>query len=173
VAGARASRRRLGLAAVAVLLGAAAPRAAWAGGAGCGLLHAGAESAPASYCLACHGKGVGPGVRGGHRVGLDYAGARLAGRTDLRPIAEVVRRGVRLPEGRIECVTCHAAASPWASHIALPPGSVPTPAPDRRAPDSYLRGRSWRAADAGVPPPPPGSAVTPAPLCAACHALAD
>ena len=169
--GSRAGRA----AAVAVLLVALPAADSAAGGAErCRLFHPDAARVDAGECLTCHGAGQGVlAMQFSHVVGIDYAAAQAANPYGLRSAAEVVRRGVLLPDGKIQCVTCHDGRSPWASRIALPAGAIPTPAVDPRNPATYLQGRSWRAARPGNPPLPPGSAVTPSPLCAVCHALAD
>lgn len=140
----------------------------------CGLLRPGAERADASECLACHDVGRGaPAMQLSHPVGLDYAAAQRVNPSGLRLAEEVVRRGVLLPDGKVQCVTCHDAASPWASHVALPPGAIATPAVNPRVPATYLRAKNWRMASPADPPPPAGAAVTPSPLCATCHTIAD
>ena len=125
-------------------------------------MHAGSEATTSRDCVACH-SATG---RDSHPVDVDYEWARTtaAGRT-LRPLGEVVRRGVLVPDGKLRCVTCHDGRSPWKYRIALPPGTVPRPAVNPRDPGTYdgRRGSS--------PPLPPGSEVTPTPLCLACHAL--
>jgi hypothetical protein len=133
----------------------------------CALSSPGAASVPSSECLRCH-------PRQGHPVDLSYASAYARSAWTLRSEEEVVRRGVLLPQGRLECVTCHDGASPWKYKIALPPGAPALPAvvPGRAA--TYHNASSWRmrrAAD--VPALPAGTQVTAAPLCAACHRHAD
>lgn len=136
---------------------------------GCLLFTARPDARSIGECLACHAEAHG---RGNHPVDVDYeqAAARSAG--SLREPREVVRAGVFLPGGRLHCLTCHDARSPWAARIALPPGATPVPAvrPGPAAPP----GPGWRAAArerARAGSLPPGSAVSPAPLCIACHAL--
>jgi cytochrome c peroxidase len=121
----------------------------------CLLFQPGADAAPTQTCLACHTLS-GPG---NHTVDVRYATRH--GR-DLRPAEEVVRRGVHLPDGEIRCTTCHDPRSPWKHHIALPPGAKAVKAVDLRTPASYEQ-----------PPAParPGDAVSPKPLCLACHAF--
>lgn len=134
----------------------------------CLLDHPDANSATAGACLACHA-GRGPD----HPVDLDYAAASAAAPRRYRPAAEVIRRGVLLPDGMLRCVTCHDPRSPWASRIALPPGAPAIPAVNPRDPSTYEgEGRNWRIATA-VEPPPRGTAVTASPLCGACHTLVD
>lgn len=145
----------------ALLAGASLP--AVAEGPQCLLRDPASDALPASACLACH-----PARGHQHPVDVDYA--RVGGRRGYRPAEEVVRRGVLLPGGRIQCVTCHDPTSPWQNHIALPPGATPTPAVDPRDPSTYAGGRSWRTA-APEAAPPPGAAVTASPLCAVCHAF--
>jgi hypothetical protein len=142
-------------------------------GDGCALRTSSADGSTIDSCLSCHAASA--HGAGNHPVDVDYEGA-VAGRgrgSELRPSADVVARGVFLPGGRIHCLTCHDPRSPWANHVALPPGSTPRPAADPRRPETYERRESsWRvASSAPARPLAPGAAVTPAPLCAACHAL--
>lgn len=150
---------KLRTAVIPALLAAAAP--ALAGGT-C-LLGAGATAS--ATCASCHG---GDHARA-HPVDVDYAVAALRRQGRLRAAAEVVARGVFLPEGRLQCVSCHDAASPWAAKLALPPGAAAA-APVRRSDAASGEARpSWRNAAAATVAP--GDAVSPAPLCAACHAV--
>jgi hypothetical protein len=103
-----------------------------------------------------------------HPVDLDYAAAAQRRPESYRPADDVVRRGVFLPGGQLRCVTCHDWHSPWKNKIALPPGAKPRPAVSLSSPATYELPR--KAFDA-MPPLPPGSAVTPTPLCLSCHAL--
>jgi hypothetical protein len=120
--------------------------------ASCLLLKPEADAAPTAQCLSCHAQS-GPG---NHVVDVPYAGS-----SELRPADEVVRRGVHLPGGQIRCTTCHDARSPWKDHIALPPGAKATRAVDVGNPATYERPTPAR----------PGDAVSPKPLCLACHAM--
>lgn len=113
---------------------------------------------PSRECLACHQ----PSAHG-HPTDIDYASAQSAN-PGLRPIEEVVRRGVFLPNGELRCNTCHDGRSPWKHHLALPPGSTPRPAVDPRDPATYDERESLQ-------PPAAGAAVTARPLCLGCHAL--
>ena len=123
---------------------------------GCLLFQPSAEALPSSSCTGCH---AGQEGASSHAVGVDYAASRGP---DLRPAAEVLRRGVRLPEGQVRCTSCHDARSPWKSRIALPPGT-------RAAAGIGLRDRStWEGA---TRPARPGESVQAKPLCLACHAL--
>ena len=140
-------------------LAAAAPRAVGAQSSPCALHGPDAVSLKADACLACHGKGgSATQIRFAHPVDVDYAAVRGARPSDLRPLAEVTRRGVVLSAGQVRCATCHDGRSPWAHYLALPPGA-PARAPiDPAHPD----------AEPGQPAP--GAAVSPKPLCLACHA---
>jgi hypothetical protein len=136
--------------------------------AGCKLFQPGAREAPSSDCTGCHSAGHGASTMGSsHPVEIEYGPAQARGPNGLRQAAEVARRGIPLPKGKVECVTCHDAASPWAKRIALPRGApaIPRTDPERRP--------NWRLVDPRTPPPPPGSEVISAPLCAACHTAAD
>lgn len=134
-------------------------------GSTCGLFDAGADGETAAECVSCHGRSErAPGMHMTHPVGHDYAVAQTRKPDHLRPLAEVARRKVRLPNGRVECVTCHSAVSPWASRIALPEGAVAI---------AQGKSKNWRLADPRDPPPPQGSVVSAAPLCAACHTMGD
>lgn len=139
----------------------------------CALDTSGSDSASTQECLRCHSSADGGLIHGNHPVDLDYAAAEgEAGRAGtLRPVGEVVRRGVLLPDGRLQCVTCHDARSPWAAKIALPPGSVAVPALSPRNPSTYEDRDRLRTTGPGAQPPPPGTAVSSSPLCIACHAL--
>ena len=123
---------------------------------GCLLFQPEASAAPAAACISCHAGHTGIG---NHSVDIDYASVR---KPDLRPADEVLRLGVRIPEGKVRCTTCHDAASPWKDRIALPPGAKAVRAVDLHNPASY----QGAAAAAH-----PGEPVSPKPLCLACHAL--
>ena len=86
---------------------------------------------------------------------------------DLRPVAELQRRGVRLVNGKVTCLTCHDARSPAANRIALPPEAVVTAAVDMRRHGSLAQPAvAQRLADVQE-----GTAVSPKALCTACHAF--
>jgi hypothetical protein len=128
----------------------------------CLLFKPGADAVPTQACVSCH-RGDTPG---NHPVGMSYAAAQ-AGSDGLRPAAEVIRRGVHLPEGEVRCTTCHDASSPWKHRIALPPGTRPTPAVNPSDPKTYDE-----KLKAPLPSPlPPETEVSPKPLCLACHAM--
>ncbi len=144
---------------------AAADPAAAPAEAGCLLFIPGNESAPAADCLRCHdGSVAATHLETTHPVDLDYAMAWARDPQGKRPEAEVIRRGGFLPEGKVRCTTCHDARSPWADKLVLPPGARPTGAVNPRDPDTYAPGRP-------AAPLPPGSKVSPKPLCLLCHAL--
>jgi len=121
----------------------------------CGLFQGGAPSLPSSACLSCHTDHQGTG---NHGIDVPYAVTPPG----FRPADEVLRRGVRLPDGEVRCTTCHDAASPWKYRVSLPRG-----APAVRAVN--LRDRSTYEQPA--PPAQPGDEVAVKPLCLACHAL--
>jgi cytochrome c553 len=140
---------------------------------GCKLFLGGAESAAADECVSCHRAAA--SSHRSHPVDVDYEASR-GGSAPLRPLEEVVRRGVLVPEGKIRCATCHDARSEWKYHLALPPGAQAAPAVNPRDPRTY-------ADDDGSGPRPavPSSswaarprherAVSQKPLCLACHGL--
>jgi hypothetical protein len=133
----------------------------------CALSKPGAAAVPSSECLRCH-------PRRGHAVDVDYAYAYGRSSWGLRSEEEVVRRGVLLPQGRLECVTCHDGRSAWKYRLALPAGAPAIPAVIAGRPETYGNGATWRTAGASsLPVLPPGTQVSPAPLCAACHTHAD
>jgi hypothetical protein len=129
----------------------------------CKLFQVAPERVPAQECMSCHG------MHTTHPIEIDYEAARSKGQTDLRRADEVVRRGVFLPDGKVQCVTCHEAGSRWAYHLAIPPGAVVRPSVNMRDASTYER----------RPPParpgalPAGTSVSPTPLCTVCHTLAD
>jgi len=128
---------------------------------GCGLLAPGSDAVTSHDCLACHGSFA----HGGHPYDLDLGRwTPTSTGSALRPVTEVHRRGVFLPDGQIRCVTCHDRLSPWKFHIRLPPGSKPTHAID-------LRHRATYENPASLPAPRAGDDVGRKPLCLACHAL--
>lgn len=116
-------------------------------------------------CLACH-ESMGIHRDTSHPVDVDYAEAQGRSRGSLRPLADAVRRGVFLSDGRIHCLTCHDPRSPWAKHLALPPGA--------RAQRAVRPGvESTYTEDAAPASPPAGSDVSPKPLCLLCHTYGD
>ena len=132
--------------------------------AGCGLFAPEPHRIAASACVACHA---------GHDahpldVDLDARAARPG--ANLRAAAEVVRRGVYLDGGRVTCLSCHDARSRWAARLALPPGTRVRAAVDPRKPETYLA-RAPETIDGRHLPE--GAAVSPTPLCRACHTHGD
>ena len=111
-------------------------------------------------CLACH-EGRTLSVHASHPVDVDYATAVSRPRASLRPLAEALRRGVLLADGKVHCYTCHDPRSPWSSHIALPPGAAARSAVVPGVESTYGADR---------PAPKPGDEVSPTPLCLVCHA---
>lgn len=131
---------------------------------GCGLLAAESDAAHSRDCLACHA-----GASGGHAnhpVDVDYAAARARTR-GLRATGDVIARGVLLPFGEVRCVTCHERRSRFRDHLAIPPGAMVRPAVSPRDRST------WERAAAARPPASlaAGAAVSPTPLCLACHGL--
>lgn len=129
---------------------------------GCLLWMPEGQKAEAKTCLTCHdGSGAKAHLRSSHPVDLDYAQAQGLNPA-LRPLAEVQKRGVVVPDGQLRCVTCHSATSPWAMKVALPPGAQARPAVNPFRPETY---------DVAAPKTAPvaGSEVSAKPLCLACH----
>jgi len=124
--------------------------------------HAGFDGESSRDCLACHGS-MKPtiSVHVSHPLEVGYAEIASRANSALKPEPDVLRAGVALPGGRLECRTCHSATSPWKYHLALPPGADVRPAvdPHNRA--------TFDSPQVGAPPP--GSAVSAKPLCQACH----
>ena len=155
-----------GTPAVAMVASRPSASAASAGGspAGCSLFEPGFASVPTAKCMQCHG------LSRTHPVDLDYAATIQRNPAFMyRPVEEVIRRGVFLPNGQVACVTCHDANSPWQDRIALPPGTTARPAVDPRKRETYAP-LIQTAAAASLPA---HSAVTPTPLCQACHTYGD
>jgi hypothetical protein len=123
-------------------------------------------SVPTSTCLSCH-----PFSRS-HPVDVDYAFAIRDGGHELRELSEVVRRGLFLPGGRVVCHTCHDANSHWNDKIVIPPGSKVSPVVVPGDPETYdparppARVMTVEEARAILPA---GYALSPKPLCLACH----
>jgi len=132
--------------------------------AGCRLFAVDAHRVPTTECTGCH--------RGhdAHPVEVDLDMRALRSGSSLRSAAEVVRRGVYLDQGRVTCLSCHDARSRWAARIALPPGVRVRTAVDPRNPASYLRPAQESVDGRHLPD---GAAVSPTPLCRACHTHGD
>ena len=131
---------------------------------GCSLFEPGSATVSTAKCMQCHG------LSRTHPVDVDYAATIQRNPAFMyRPVEEVIRRGVFLPNGQVACVTCHDANSPWQDRIALPPGTTARPAVDPRKRETYAP-LIQTAAAASLPA---HSAVTPTPLCQACHTYGD
>ncbi len=125
-------------------------------------------STPVATCLRCHSFGH------SHPADVDYENAAALSRGGLRPMAEVIRRGLFVPDGRVVCFTCHDANSRWGSRLVIPPGSRVAGRVDTRDPSTYE----------SVPTPdqrmtveqaarvlPEKTNLGPKPLCLGCHAF--
>jgi hypothetical protein len=123
-------------------------------------IHAGLLAEPVSTCVGCHEEAA--RLHASHPVDVEYDRAQQRAGSGLRPRAEVERRGVALPEAKVHCWSCHAAGSRWRFHLFLPAGAVPRL---RVVPGVEGTNESNGAT------PPPGSDVSPKPLCLACHGL--
>jgi hypothetical protein len=131
---------------------------------GCLLKRADSHTAPSEECARCHDRAR---HDDSHPVDLDYEASRLRSFSGLRSLGEAVRRGLFLPGGKLQCLTCHDGRSPWKHKLALPPGSRLEPAVDPADPTTYESPRALRAA----PGRAPGADVARRPLCIACHVL--
>jgi hypothetical protein len=145
---------------------------------GCILVPGGPGTATTRDCTACHVAFEG---RHSHPVDVDQDAARYRSRggsgPSLRSAAEVVKLGVFLADGKVSCLTCHDGNSPWKFKIALPPdaklkepvvpGNPQTYDPTQMRP-SPMAGLT---ATTGRRLLPAGTAVSPTPLCKACHSF--
>ena len=127
----------------------------------CGLLLPDVDVSASRECLVCHQRIADHGHA--YDVGYPRLGSEIG--MVLRPVAEVRRRGVPVPDGHLACVTCHDPASPWRFNLRVPAGAAPTRAVDVTRVETYEEGRRPRA------PLRPGDDVGRTPLCLACHAL--
>ncbi|MFY3745492.1 hypothetical protein ACOQFB_16390 [Anaeromyxobacter sp. Red801] len=121
-------------------------------------IHGSLLGAPVSTCVECHEEAA--RMHQAHPVDVPY-GPDASGM--LRPRAEVERRGVALPDGRVHCWSCHSATSRWRFHLFLPQGT----AARRRV----IPGVEGTYEDRQGEALPDGSDVSPKPLCLACHAF--
>lgn len=126
----------------------------------CALFFADAAQATTEQCSSCHSPG-----RHSHPVDLDYASLAYRAPSDLRPIEEVQRRGVRLVDGKLACVTCHDASSKFQARIALPGEALVRPRVELDDPRTFEEPVAPRPAGEL----PEGAAVSATPLCKSCH----
>ena len=142
----------------------------------CALALSDSEQASTAQCMSCHGGGrFGPQLHGQHQVDVDFESARMRPRSNLRAYADVVRRGVFLPSGKVGCTTCHDRRSRFRYRLALPPDAEISNAVDHRSERSFdpaLRSqqpeRKMKASEAQLVLPV-GTEVSPTPLCKVCH----
>jgi hypothetical protein len=146
--------------------------------AGCILVPGGGSTATTRDCAACHPSHEG---RASHPVDVDQDAAsfRSRGRSGpkLRLATEVVKRGVFLADGKVSCLTCHDGNSIWKHKIALPP-DVPLREPVQPGdPRTYEPALARPSAMTGLTSTtgkqllPPGTEVSPTPLCKVCHSF--
>lgn len=145
---------------------------------GCILVPGGPGTATTRDCTACH---VSLDGRHSHPVDVDQDAARYRSRggsgPSLRSAAEVVKLGVFLADGKVSCLTCHDGNSPWKFKIALPPDAKlrePVVAGNPQTYDPALTRPSAMTgltATTGKRLLPAGTAVSPTPLCKACHSF--
>ncbi|ACL65789.1 conserved hypothetical protein [Anaeromyxobacter dehalogenans 2CP-1] len=121
-------------------------------------IHAGLLSEPVSTCVGCHEEAA--RLHAAHPVDVTYA-PDASGM--LRPRAEVERRGVALPDGKVHCWSCHSASSRWRFHLFLPQATTAR----RRVIPGVESTYEDQQGDVLVD----GSDVSPKPLCLACHAF--
>ena len=138
-----------------------------------------ADSASSSECVLCHAGGSrGPQLHTSHPFDVDHDIARTGNRaasSSLRPAADVVRRGVFLPDGKVTCLSCHDGRSPWRYRLALPPDALvrdPVVPGNARTYDPELRARQQPlTVAAAMKVLPVGTEVSPTPLCKVCHSF--
>lgn len=128
----------------------------------CGLVLPEFDAMASRECIVCHQR-IAHGLGHAYEVHYPRLGTQIG--MVLRPLAEVQRRGVPVPDGRLACVTCHDRFSPWKFKLRVPPGATPTHAVDVARAETYEAGLRPR------PPVRPGDDVGRKPLCLACHAL--
>ena len=129
----------------------------------CKLFQVAPERVSAQECMSCHA------MHATHPVEIDYEAARFKPESGLRAVAEVVRRGVFLPGGKVHCVTCHDARSRWAFHVAIPPDALVRPAVNTNDPSTYERPVALSRPQALRA----GTSVSLTPLCKVCHTIGD
>ena len=129
-------------------------------------VHAGLEDASSQDCLGCHASSLPTvDVHKSHPVDIDYSAATANARGKLRSAEKVRGSGVTLREGKVGCLTCHAFASPWKYHVAIPKGATPRARVRIADPRTYEDEHAAAASGA----PTAGAEVSPKPLCEACH----
>jgi hypothetical protein len=147
------------------------PAAQAAATAGCILSPGSGNSATTQDCTACH-----RGFERGHSHPVDVPQEGRRSRS-LRSAAEVVKRGVFLADGKVTCLSCHDGNSPYKAKLALPPDAPLREPVKPGRPETYAPGfvaasaLSGLTATSGRTALPPGTAVSPTPLCKACHAF--
>ena len=131
------------------------------------------NTATTQDCTSCH-RGFERGHS--HPVDVPQEGARSRSRS-LRSAAEVVKRGVFLSDGKVTCLSCHDGNSPYKARLALPPDAPLRMAVKPGKPETYAPGMMAASALTGLTATsgktalPAGTAVSPTPLCKACHAF--
>jgi hypothetical protein len=137
-----------------------------------------ADTSTSGECLLCHqGGSRGPQLHTSHPFDVDHEQARFRSRgtaSSLRTSAEVVKRGLFLPGGKVVCLTCHDGRSPWRYKLAIPADALIRDAVsphDARTYDPALRaqGQGGLTAAAAQRVLPVGTEVSPTPLCKVCH----
>ena len=145
----------------------------------CALVLSDSDLATTENCTSCHGGGrVGPQFHTSHPVDVDHERARMRPGSALRPAAEVVRRGLYLPDGKVRCTTCHHGRSQFRFRLAIPADAEIRDAVDHRDPRTYdpaLRAqqptRQRMTAAVAQRVLPAGTEVSPTPLCKVCHSF--
>jgi len=137
----------------------------------CALVPGSGNIATTQDCTACHMRSQ---QSHSHPVDVVQDSARSR---SLRTVAEVVKRGVFLADGKVTCLSCHDGNSPWRAKLALPPdaqlrapvkpGSPQTYDPEQMRPSTMM----GLSAATGKQILPPGTVVSPTPLCKACHSF--
>jgi hypothetical protein len=150
---------------------AAVPAAQASATPGCILSPGSGNTATTQDCTACH-----RGFERGHSHPVDVLQEGRRSRS-LRSAAEVVKRGVFLADGKVTCLSCHDGNSPYKAKLALPPDAPLREPVKPGRPETYAPGLvaasalSGLTATSGKTALPPGTAVSPTPLCKACHAF--
>jgi hypothetical protein len=119
----------------------------------CLLTETAGNQVTSSNCLQCHADHEG---RGCHPQGIMYR--EKSGYRSL----SFVQSKLYLEEGKIVCLTCHSAKSTVKYKLFIPDNKFSTAVRPGR-PETY---QSVKLVN-----PPPGTAVTPTPLCVTCHSF--